>query len=98
MRTHRFLGLLMLISIWSSPLFFGTPQNEQRTLREALVASGIVDLRSYFEYCLDLRLAPMPNGQYLRAACHINPSTEQLFIFSKDLKLVRELYGWELLV
>jgi len=88
----------MMISIWSSTHFFAAPQNEQLTLRQALVASGRADLRSYFEYCLDLKLAPMANGQYLRAACHITPSAEQLFIFSKDLKFVRELYGGELLV
>jgi len=88
----------MLIAIWSSTHFVAAPQNEQHTVREALAASGIADLRSYFEHCLDLKVAPTPNGQYLRAACHINPSAEQLVIFSKDLKLVRELYGWELLV
>jgi hypothetical protein len=96
MRAHRLLGLVILIFICSRQFFAGL-QNEQRTLREALVANGMADLRSYFENCLDFKLALTPNGQYLRAGCHINPSAEQLFIFSKDLKLVRELYGWELL-
>jgi|ERR1051326_9127813 hypothetical protein len=98
MRPHRLLGLFTLISMCASRPFFAAPQNEQHTLGEALVANGLADLRSQFADCLDQQLAPTPNGQYLRAWCHINPSAGQLFVFSKELKLVRQIYGSELLV
>src|ERR1051326_4286409 len=98
MRPHRLLGLFTLITMCASRPFFAAPQNEQHTLGEALVANGLADLRSQFADCLDQQLAPTPNGQYLRAWCHINPSAGQLFVFSKELKLVRQLYGSELLV
>jgi hypothetical protein len=67
------------------------------TVREVLVAAGIKELALYPDNLLSTRLTDdLRKGQYFHLAYHINPSAEGLLIFSNDKRLIRELYGWEL--
>ena len=66
------------------------------TFRTLLAGSGSTDISLVSDSCLDIEVAPKGAERYLHVGCHINPSAEQLFVFSRDGKLKGALYGWEL--
>lgn len=72
-------------------------QVKPRTLREMLREHGVTDVRSFPQDLLD---APIHDekrgGRYVRVSFHMSPSAERLLVLSPDMKLVRELFGWEL--
>ena len=67
-------------------------------MREVLAANGITDLRRYPDYFLNATASPLtPLQRYIHIGYHINPSAQGLFVLSRDLKVLGELYGWELM-
>jgi hypothetical protein len=72
-------------------------QKDAPTMREVLAANGITDTGQYPDYFLNAEVTPRPGQRSIHFGYHINPSAEELFVFSRDLKLLGELYGWELL-
>ena len=72
-------------------------QVTSRTLREMLREHGVTDVARFPKDLLD---APIHDerrgGRYVRVSFHLNPSAERLLVLSADMKLLRELYGWEL--
>jgi hypothetical protein len=66
------------------------------TVRSILVASGSTDIQLLSPDCLNSKVLAKATERYIQVACHINPSAEQLFVFSRDAKLTGELYGWAL--
>ena len=68
---------------------------QRPTFREIL--AGEADIDDFDDQFLDSRFPPPePGRSYVLVGLHINPSAERLLVFSRDFKLVRELYGWEL--
>src|SRR5262245_11783072 len=91
-----FLLLLMSVALVTTALLAQTV-TAAPTVREALAANGISDLRRFPDYFLNAKVAPeRPDQRYIHVRYHINPSAETLFVFSRDLQLVGELDGWEL--
>jgi hypothetical protein len=72
--------------------------NAPPTIGQALKANGVPDLGTYPDQFLNTPLtSDQPGQRYIRAAHHINPSSQRTFLFSRDFKLVGTLEGWELL-
>ena len=66
-------------------------------MRDILRESPAADLG---QFPPDLLATPIDgekrSGRYVHLSFHMNPSAERLLVLSRDLKLRRELYGWEL--
>ena len=83
--------MLLSIVLWCA----GVAAQRRPTFREALISAADVD--SFRDEFLNQPLPdPKPGRQFILVGQHINPSAEQLLVFSKDFMFVRQLYGWEL--
>ncbi|PYS52903.1 MAG: hypothetical protein DMG13_14785 [Acidobacteria bacterium] len=97
MRPETFVLLFIIVMICVVTAL-AQSANVPPAMREVLAANGITDISQYPDYFLNAKVAPeTPSQRYIRSGYHINPSAGGLFIFSRDLKLLGELYGWELL-
>src|SRR5579883_1721587 len=68
----------------------------QRTLRQALETADSIEVSLVPDNCLDQRVVPEGSERYIRVVCHLNPSAEETFIFSRDGQLKGSIYGWAL--
>jgi hypothetical protein len=69
---------------------------QQSTLGRLLESSDPIAVDLLPDNCLNLPVTPKGVERYVLVSCHINPSAEQTFIFSRDGQLKGEIYGWEL--
>jgi hypothetical protein len=72
------------------------PAAQVPTVRSILAASGSTDIRLLPSECQNTPVVPKAQERYIQVACHINPSAEVLFVFSRDAQLKGEVYGWAL--
>jgi len=93
--TNHWTLLLLLLPIWFVFDLRAQTGNDT-TLRQTLTVNGIADLTQYSDEFLETKISFRPRERYARIPYHINPSAETLFVFSRNLKLVAELSGWEL--
>lgn len=89
------LSALILVWIGISPI--QQVQRSAPTVRDVFAAANISDLRQYPDDFLNTPVTPSPGKKYFQASYHINPSAEAFYVISRDLKIVGELNGWELL-
>jgi hypothetical protein len=90
-RIHLFV-IVIFLGAW----IFTTQAAQQPTLRHLLEASDPNAADLLPESCLSLPVTPKGVDRYILVSCHINPSAEQTFIFSRDGQLKGEIYGWVL--
>ena len=87
--------LLILLSFL--PVALGTAtQSATPTVRSILAATGSTDSSPLPDSCLDTQVVPKGAERYIQVSCHLNPSAEELFVFSRDATLKGELFGWTL--
>jgi hypothetical protein len=84
----RLMAWLALIGIVQAP---ASP-----TIRSILKAMQSTDIALLSETCLDTPVKPNGADRYIKVGCHISPSAEQLFVFSRNAELKGVLYGWTL--
>lgn len=72
-------------------------QSRRPTLRDMLRENRVADLGQFPQDLLDAPIdGETRSGRYVHLSFHMNPSAERLLVLSRDMKLRRELYGWEL--
>ena len=72
-------------------------QDGQATLRDMMRDRDAADLNQFPTDLWDAPISDEKRGKrYVHLSFHVNPSAERLLVLSRDMKLRRELYGWEL--
>ena len=88
--------ILISLACMAAALSLVAQSSNTPTVRSILAASGSTDSSLLPDYCLDTQVAPKGAERYIQVSCHLNPSAEQLFVFSRDATLRGELFGWTL--
>jgi len=97
MRVYTSVGMVLLTCAtllgWTS----GRDQGKAPTLREMLREKPTADPGQFPQDLLDRPIHEEKRGKrYVQLSFHESPSAQRLLVLSRDLKLRRELYGWEL--
>jgi hypothetical protein len=86
----------LLIVLAVSACIITAAAAQQSTLGRLLEDSDPTAVNLLPDSCLSLPVTPQGAKRYVLVSCHLNPSAEQTFIFSRDGQLKGEIFGWEL--